>query len=266
MFDMTKKRIADYPLLHLSDEVRRICQPLETHFGVSSYVYFKLMPDGTKIQLGTDGAWMAHYYEQQYHLHSVFEKHPDEYNKGVVPWSALRTHDSILTDARDFGIYNGLTMINPVNDGCEFIFVGVNEDNQHLTAFHLNNLDVLEKFHQQFKEQAAGLIEKAYADPLYFPDAYARHYVTHEAVPMLQDSDRRHAMIDKLRQSAPIVLTVREYDIGRLLLQGMSMKEAARALDVSVRTVETHVAHIKEKCGLHFKGELIAKLRDIIVI
>lgn len=51
--------------------------------------------------------------------------------------------------------------------------------------------------------------------------------------------------------------TAREMEIIQLLTEGRSNKEAADALGISVKTVETHRAAIMRKLGLHSIGELV---------
>jgi DNA-binding NarL/FixJ family response regulator len=52
-------------------------------------------------------------------------------------------------------------------------------------------------------------------------------------------------------------LTVREQEVLRHLANGESNKQIARALDLSVRTVETHRLNIKRKLGIEGQAELI---------
>jgi DNA-binding CsgD family transcriptional regulator len=54
-----------------------------------------------------------------------------------------------------------------------------------------------------------------------------------------------------------ISLSMREREILSILAQGKSNKEAAGALGISVRTVETHRARIMFKLGLHSISELV---------
>jgi DNA-binding NarL/FixJ family response regulator len=52
-------------------------------------------------------------------------------------------------------------------------------------------------------------------------------------------------------------LTVREQEVLQQLAKGESNKQIARALDLSVRTVETHRLNIKRKLGIEGQAELI---------
>jgi len=57
------------------------------------------------------------------------------------------------------------------------------------------------------------------------------------------------------RQSSPN-LTSREREVIQLLSEGKSVKEAAHALSVSTKTIETHRKHIMEKLNVHSLAEI----------
>lgn len=60
------------------------------------------------------------------------------------------------------------------------------------------------------------------------------------------------------RPAAPrVLLSEREQQILSLLAQGMASKQIARALDIGVRTVETHRQSIRRKLDLDGQAELI---------
>jgi DNA-binding CsgD family transcriptional regulator len=52
-------------------------------------------------------------------------------------------------------------------------------------------------------------------------------------------------------------LSPRERQIVKLISEGLADKEIANALNLSVRTVEGHIAHIRLKCGLKSRAALV---------
>ena len=52
-------------------------------------------------------------------------------------------------------------------------------------------------------------------------------------------------------------LSPRETEVGKLLAEGLSVKEVALQLKISLRTAETHLQHINGKLGLHRRCELV---------
>ncbi|HZB49884.1 MAG TPA: helix-turn-helix transcriptional regulator, partial [Mycobacteriales bacterium] len=57
-----------------------------------------------------------------------------------------------------------------------------------------------------------------------------------------------------------IVLTRREQEIARMAAQGLTDREIAEALVVSVRTVESHLAAAYRKLGIRSRRELAGLL------
>jgi len=80
-------------------------------------------------------------------------------------------------------------------------------------------------------------IETVMGGGIYYSAALARQL----ARPLVQDNQ----------------LTVREQEVLQQLASGQSNKQIAKALDLSVRTVETHRLNIKRKLGIEGQAELI---------
>jgi DNA-binding NarL/FixJ family response regulator len=55
----------------------------------------------------------------------------------------------------------------------------------------------------------------------------------------------------------PPRLTVRQRETLQLLAEGNSTRQIAQRLEVSVKTVETHRAHVKERLGIHELAGLV---------
>lgn len=68
------------------------------------------------------------------------------------------------------------------------------------------------------------------------------------------------------RTCGPAILTVREREIVQMLAEGKSTKEVAVALNLSVKTAETHRSNIMRKLDLHSVSELVlyAVRNDIV--
>ena len=59
-------------------------------------------------------------------------------------------------------------------------------------------------------------------------------------------------------------LTCRERELAQLIVEGLSNKEIASRLDISVATVKSHVHHILEKLGVHRRSKVREAIRDTI--
>jgi two-component system response regulator NreC len=65
------------------------------------------------------------------------------------------------------------------------------------------------------------------------------------------------AEVDAARRAAEDPLSEREREVLRLLALGHTNQEIAKQLYISVRTAETHRAHIMQKLGLNTRAELV---------
>jgi two-component system response regulator NreC len=65
------------------------------------------------------------------------------------------------------------------------------------------------------------------------------------------------AEVDERRREADDPLSEREREVLRLLALGHTNQEIAKMLYISVRTAETHRAHIMQKLGLQTRAELV---------
>ncbi|MEI8293592.1 MAG: response regulator transcription factor [bacterium] len=68
----------------------------------------------------------------------------------------------------------------------------------------------------------------------------------------------------KNKQSGPDALSPREFEVFKLLGEGVSTQDIARRLNLSPKTVETHRAHIKDKLHATSAAHLVAMAADWI--
>ena len=81
-------------------------------------------------------------------------------------------------------------------------------------------------------------------------------YLSPEVAGSIVESYVRSPRQDEPQASPDIVLSVREREILQLVSEGLSTKQIATRLGVSVKTVETHRKRVGQKLGLHSTAEL----------
>jgi DNA-binding NarL/FixJ family response regulator len=67
---------------------------------------------------------------------------------------------------------------------------------------------------------------------------------------------------DTGERAAAGILSEREEEVGRHVLDGLTHKEIGALLFISPKTVEHHVARIRQKLGVRTRAELLAALRE----
>jgi DNA-binding NarL/FixJ family response regulator len=90
-------------------------------------------------------------------------------------------------------------------------------------------------------------------------EALSRHKVffTSSVARIVLEGYRRTGSRTEASGEPPSLLSPREREIIQLLAEGKSNNEVAEALYISVKTVETHRAHIMEKLRLHSITDLV---------
>lgn len=80
------------------------------------------------------------------------------------------------------------------------------------------------------------------------------------------DSTRRLAATADadVQDDAEDVLSEREIEVARLVLQGKTYAEIGEAIFISPRTAEHHIAHIRRRLGATSRSEVLAKLRLLL--
>jgi DNA-binding CsgD family transcriptional regulator len=64
--------------------------------------------------------------------------------------------------------------------------------------------------------------------------------------------------------AAKPLLSARELEVARLVVEGRTYREIAERLYISPKTVEHHVARMRQRLGLSTRGELLAHLRGLL--
>lgn len=89
--------------------------------------------------------------------------------------------------------------------------------------------------------------------------------VTFEALGAKPDLARTQAELAKVggRYSVhPTPLTTKEAAVAQVVAEGLSNREAAARLVISVKTIEYHLGHVYDKLGVRTRAQLVAKLRS----
>ena len=93
-----------------------------------------------------------------------------------------------------------------------------------------------------------GAIRRVLSGKVYLSGLMTEHMVERAA---RRDSDASRSVIQRLSN--------RELEVFSLLGDGLSTREVAQRLNLSVKTIETHRAQIKRKLGLRNSTELIQR-------
>lgn len=246
-------------LLTSTTEIDEITDVLAIHFGITYFGYIKLFKDRTHFMLCNNPNWIEHFY-QNYFEHGVFHKTIDAYTSGFTLWSTYEDQTTFTASREYFDLAHGITLIEKQKDFCEFFTFGTTSNNEKIINFYLNNLDLLKRFSLFFKERGNLIINKANKDRLILPNCLkAQKNEDKEVIPTIISEKIREEFIAFTTLKPSCSLTKKESLCLYYLSQGKSLKEVARQLNISPRTVESHLNNLKLKLGARNKTELIIK-------
>lgn len=233
------------------EDVATMMLPLIRPHGMTVFNYYRSYFDGSHVRLSTDRAWTEHYFKKEYINRLTV---PQSYLSKPLNYFIWLTHDcpEMLMDAAlNFNTSNGISIAIQHDDHIEYFCFATTRDNQAIiNNFYINNLDVLQNYCHIFSEKAANLLDKAESDRI----------ITTQSVHQVQHSNIISQTSIVTKNPCSTKITQREMDCISYLLKGMSNKAIALKLNISNRTVETHVNNLKDKLYCRNKIELTIML------
>ncbi len=255
----------------IAGDVGEICEPLRG-YGITHFLYSRLFfNDGSTYSLTNHWESYFHHCKMRYSVSPpVSEKimsnkffylpgmtRDSGYNQASYDWINL------------FDIGQPIYFIECQPNYLDFFIYGSTPDNAALINFYLNNIDMLEKFKFYFKDKANKLIAKSIKNKILLPKEMCSGF----NIKMNVDESvvNRQKFLKQLEvknyivpgQHCDISLSSRELDVIKELANGCTLKEAGKSLELSPRTVETHLNNLKSKLKLQRKTEIIKLISDL---
>lgn len=236
-------------------DILAICAPIFNETNIRYYYHTRYYKDGSFFSLGTHPEWYKHFYAKEYY--------PKQYYLKTLPATYYEVLDNYNTDAAQearqiFGL-DGFFAIYEVNNNYTDIYgFATTPDTQNIIDFYFKNLIFLKKFIFFYKDKARSLIYKA---------ASAEHRLI---LPNFKQNDLTSPFEAKMLsglyepkkyyfnyEGCDTFLSNREVDCIKHMLCGKTAKETAQMMEISYRTVETHLSNVKNRFGFTTKAELI---------
>ncbi len=252
---------ATTPSKHISiliaDEVLQICNPLFEKYRINGFSYSRIYPDGSSEELWSDSLALEHTFLKKKYIVGVYTPKYFSNNERYAflpskiesyPDDLKRRYTQQLADQREYFNHDYSFMICNKMDGyCEYFIFYAPVGMHSIVGFYFNNLDVLERFAKYFKISAASLIKKIEGEKIISPLFREKQD--------LSIISRKDEIINNL-------LTKREFQVASFMVLGKTAREISELLSLSIRTVETHIDHMKLKLRCYKKSELIAVLLE----
>jgi DNA-binding CsgD family transcriptional regulator len=242
--------------------IKEICFPLKKYFNISYFGYVKTYLDNTHLALSTSAEWMTCFYEN-FHNKAIIHKTMDAYQSGEFLWSQFSNSMTVQVAQNQFDIAHGIMIIKKNDDFCEFFGFATDKSNYKIENWYLRNMDVLDRFCLYFKEAAGSLIKKAENDRFILPSQSNKKkslYQTPKII--LRNLDARLSFFNEISTESPYRLSKRQLQCLYYLSRGKTLKEIAKILNLSSKTVEHYLEITKSKLKCSKRSELIEIFLD----
>lgn len=250
------------------DKMKRFVAPLNDHFGVNHFWYFRITKEGQYAFLGTHPAWNEYSFRVDNIRHYPCLRHPDTLRTGInfMKQNSDEAYKMVLRDAWDrFKINFNFQLLNRTADGIEAYGFGTNYNHPDIDEALLNELDLLRYFIKEFRIQNQKLFHILYDNQVDLGSHIGSDF--YKKPNALAFPKERDLFLRKLKkEECPQTLTRREREILKFMANGYPASYIAIQLDLSVRTVQNYIATMKEKLYCESKVEMIQKAQDLLSI
>jgi len=242
-------------------QLMSILDPLMTNFPVACFVYMELMESTDYFFMSSDPRWGDAYLMRgspgETWVHGL-KYAASQQQPTYITWSLLESKDPIEQYCVDLGYRYGMNIYKKEGNKMRvWAFDGLDA---HCLHFFQTQKDILEQFIFYFDEQCGDL----------FAEGRLKKNMAHWAIPLelglsspqdsLNDSSFQKMFptryVSLHGQEGPVKLTSRQWEILKKAAQGLSMKEIARILAISPRTVEDALQISRTKVGLLSRDQL----------
>lgn len=259
-----------HPSLSCADQISNICFPLKK-LNITYFAHVRIS-NGKKVSaIANHPNFTQHYLQNQYFnadIHRVDEKNFGNF----FVWDGIEftgKSAQICREAGEFGVHNPFTIIDRHETWIDYYHFANNSQNKQINQIYLTHLDLLNLFILHFKEniQQSKILSKAYNfvfDIDSSPSIMFEEDFTNFSRLDFINSLSHHDINNRIKVESKI-LSKRQSDIVRLVVKGNTMKEIAKLLKLSPRTVEHYFEMIKIKLNVSSRSELMAKVAPLIL-
>lgn len=227
-------------------DMKTMIAPLQS-YDIHYFTYNKHYADGRRIRLTTHPHHLKAFLENKYYLTGNIDANPKLYENQAALLSTLKNQFLVEWVRKDFGVGNGIYIIRKGENFTEYFSFGTKPQNNNIINFYLNNLDYLQNFCDNFKDNGKKLIKLAEKNTL----IHEYHDKSIDKIITVNNDSIKNKFSK---------LTKRENEVALLLLTGATAKEIALAINISFRTVQDYIGSIRNKYHARNIRELLIKL------
>lgn len=245
-------------------KIEAICKILFQNTAVNYFCHHRIYFDGFYMFLPTNPDLASYFYKDGVYPDTwLFNLNLDRIQNGVFLWDAAINFNSEKQNELSHFIEgklklkHGIDIIEKSTSYCDFYSFSSDERNIYNSSVYF-----LKRFIFYFKQEAQSLIKEAHHGRFFLPLASMGKIdfpvINFGSYTSSNEKDIFHTKKFFLKgKHDGIYLTEKESHVLKLISKGCSSKQGARILEISFRTFENHIAHIKDKLGCSKSEEAV---------
>lgn len=244
----------------ITDDINAIAYPL-IRYGITYFAYLRFYNDGHAFNLVTHWESLSHQVNKQYPLSPPIKIELCKNNFHYLPFSdeLFAENNPVYRDyAQLFNLGHPIFFIERYKDYTDVFAYSTVANNAGIVNFYLNNLDILEKFKFYFKDKARKLIDKSTKNRILIPEHMRLDFNTINNTENLKEQFINQLDIKNyILPGKNISITKREIETIKNIISGRTIKEVAKQMMISPRTVEDYLNSLRTKLRLQKKSDII---------
>ncbi len=243
--------------MEIASRVDEVSQPLSRYFGITHFGFIRIFKDGRMLRMANNPKWTSTYFEKAYYndldLYSMRDVPENDSRLLILTGEPQGEHCSLL--CKEFNIWNALAIYEKFAEYSDFWFFSSSPNNTQVINFYLNQVPILKKFAAYFKDKFSQELKNVNPNKLITSTVRIEKSSLDEKQKV--QTFFSDLNINSYKIDDNFSLSKKEFECLFYLVQGRTMKEIARFMNVSFRTVEFHLNNVKKKLHCNKKSQLI---------
>jgi DNA-binding CsgD family transcriptional regulator len=254
--------------IYRENNIQLLCTSLFSQVkAISYFAYHHFYDDGRIFSACSSPEYIKHYYKEGVYVtpneldelvqnYGAQKKLYGFFSKEIAVTNSLYSknkHIQNINLGERFGLEKRFYIIKKEKDYFSLVGIGSNQVDkiQDFICLCIENKQIFNSFIDFFKEEGAKPINALKEEMITSPYKLERK----------QENKKTHYY--DFRTGNEFSLSAREHECLESVILGRSMRNIADSLNLSSRTVETHIKNIKRKAGFDTKDQLVSFFQNL---
>ncbi|NNM60232.1 MAG: helix-turn-helix transcriptional regulator [Legionellales bacterium] len=207
------------------------------------------------------------YFHHLAYLSDPFLRHPDLLPAGITIWEDLPKNgfeEYLTREAKTFNLDMGFMFIEKNASQATIFSVAASKENGRNLSYFINNFSLFRRFFQYYINEIRAFVEQPADNAIDLISLLNKDFFE-PSFPSYIKNDKQYRFMQQITGQKIHVkfLTPREKQCLNALLEGLTAKQTASILNLSVRTVEHFLEEIKQKLNCTNKSALFQKAQEL---